>query len=319
MHISEIFERDSTTFSFEFFPPKASEGVEELFAGIAEFETLRPSFVSVTYGAGGSTRELTRELVVRLKGGTTLDPVPHLTCVAHSEEEINSILHRYAERGISNIIALGGDLPHTMNGHDRSKDAFRYAANLVAHIRKFNESGAHPNKGGFGIGVAGYPEGHPGTPNRLREIELLKAKVDAGADYICTQLFFENRDFYDFRDRCNLAGVRVPIIAGIMPVSSLKVMLRMAETAQGTRFPAPLQRAINRTGGDPDAVRRVGLHWATEQCRDLLDHKVRGIHFYTLNRSTATREIYLNLGVKDSRSLIRGGEPGPGELIFKSQ
>jgi len=319
MHISDIFQRDATTFSFEFFPPRAPEAAEELFAGIAEFETLHPSFVSVTYGAGGSTRELTRDLVVRLKAKTQLDPVPHLTCVAHDDGEIRSILQRYAEHGISNIIALGGDLPQTLNGHDRAADSFRYACDLVTFIRKFSESGAHPDKRGFGVGVAGYPEGHPATPNRLREIEYLKAKVDAGADYICTQLFFNNADFYDFRDRCHLAGIRVPIIAGIMPVTSIKVMLRMAETALGARFPAPLQRAINRTGGDPDAVRRVGIHWATEQCRDLLDHQVRGIHFYTLNRSTATREIYLNLGVKDSRSLISTDGPGPGGVIFKSQ
>ena len=316
MHISEIFKRDSTTFSFEFFPPKSAEGANELFAGIAEFESLHPSFVSVTYGAGGSTRELTRDLVVRLNKETKLDPVPHLTCVCHNESEIHAILERYAEHGVSNILALGGDVPVAQTGYDRSTDAFRFATDLVAFIRKFNDSKAHPHPKGFGVGVAGYPEGHPSTPNRLKEIDYLKAKVDAGADYICTQLFFENKDFYDFRDRCTLAGIKVPIIAGIMPVTSLKVMLRMAETALGARFPATLQRAINRTGGDPDAVRRVGIHWATEQCRDLLDHDVRGIHFYTLNRSTATREIYLNLGVKDSRSLISNGG---GATIFSSK
>jgi len=316
MHIADIFQRDATTFSFEFFPPRTRELADDLFAGIAEFESLRPSFVSVTYGAGGSTRELTRDLVVRLHSEANLDPVPHLTCVCHSREEVRSIVQRYAEHGISNIIALGGDVPQGLAEFDRSKDAFRYAADLVKFIRDFNQSGAHPDKRGFGVGVAGYPEGHPGTPNRLKEIEYLKAKVDAGADYICTQLFFDNRDFYDFRDRCQMAGIRVPILAGIMPVTSLKVMMRMAETALGARFPAPLQRAINRTGGDPDAVRRVGIHWATEQCRDLLDHQVRGIHFYTLNRSTATREIYLNLGVKDSRSLIDGESGSHGATVF---
>ncbi|MGE3106717.1 MAG: methylenetetrahydrofolate reductase [NAD(P)H] [Phycisphaerales bacterium] len=314
MHISEIFQRDPTTFSFEFFPPKSAEGASELFAGIAEFESLAPSFVSVTYGAGGSTRELTRDLVVRLHAETKLDPVPHLTCVCHDEREIMSILERYAQSGVSNVLALGGDVPATLSAHDRSKDAFRYAADLVGYIRKFNESGLHPSPKGFGIGVAGYPEGHPSTPNRLKEIDYLKAKVDAGADYICTQLFFDNKDFYDFRDRCGIAGIKVPILAGIMPVTSIKVMLRMAETALGARFPANLQRTINRTGGDPDAVRRVGINWASEQCRDLLDHGVRGIHFYTLNRSTATREIYLNLGVKDSRSLISGSDA----TVFKA-
>jgi methylenetetrahydrofolate reductase (NADPH) len=155
---------------------------------------------------------------------------------------------------------------------------------------------------GFGVGVAGFPEGHPDTPNRLREMEFLKRKVDAGADYICTQLFFENRDFYDFRERCELAGIRVPIVAGIMPIATKAGMLRIAELALGARIPAKLLRAVNRAGDD-EAVKKVGVHWATEQCRDLLDNSVRGIHFYTLNRSDATRQIYENLGVKNSAAL----------------
>jgi methylenetetrahydrofolate reductase (NADPH) len=311
MHIVDIFQQDSTTFSFEFFPPRSAEAAEDLYQTIAECEALKPSFVSVTYGAGGSTRELTRDLVLRLKRETRLDPVPHLTCVCHQEDEIRTLLERYAEAGISNLLALGGDVPASHNAWDRTRDAFRYATDLVRYVRKL---GCCPDRRGFGIGVAGYPEGHPDTPNRMLELDYLKAKVDAGADYICTQLFFDNRDFYDFRDRCQLHGIKVPILAGIMPITSLKVMARMAETALGARFPAPLLRAINRTGGDPDAVRRVGIHWATEQCRDLLDHNVRGIHFYTLNKSTATREIYLNLGVKDSRSLIGNGD-GTAKLM----
>jgi methylenetetrahydrofolate reductase (NADPH) len=304
MHIKDILAQHSTTFSFEFFPPKTPEAAEALYQSIVELEGLRPSFVSVTYGAGGSTREVTHDLVVRLKTETKMDPVPHLTCVCHSEAEINAILERYAKAGVSNILALGGDIPRTMPNHDRGKDAFRYASQLVAHIKKFNERGLHPDPRGFGICVAGYPEGHPGTPNRVKEMDNLKAKVDAGADWICTQLFFQNADFYDFRDRCLLAGINVPIVAGIMPISSVKGMLAMADMALGARFPAPLMRAINRTGGDAEAVRRVGVHWATEQCRDLLDNNVRGIHFYTLNKSTATREIYNSLGVRDTLSLL---------------
>lgn len=304
MHIRDIFAQHSTTFSFEFFPPKTADAAESLFTNILELEPLQPSFVSVTYGAGGGTREMTNDLVVRLKTQTKMDPVPHLTCVCHSEAEINAILERYAKAGVSNILALGGDVPRSMPNHDRSTDAFRYASQLVAHIKKFNERGLHPDPRGFGICVAGYPEGHPGTPNRLREMDYLKAKVDAGADWICTQLFFDNHDFFDFRDRCTLAGITIPIVAGVMPVSSVKGMISMADMALGCKFPAPLMRAINRTGGDPDAVRRVGNHWATEQCRELLDRDVRGIHFYTLNKSTATREIYNTLGVRDTLSLL---------------
>ena len=154
-----------------------------------------------------------------------------------------------------------------------------------------------------GIGVAGFPEGHPGTPNRLLEMEHLKAKVDQGAAYICTQLFFDNRDFYDFRARCDLMGINVPIIAGIMPITSAGNLKRMAELAAGARFPAGLLRAIRRAADDADAVKRVGVQWATEQCRDLLDREVLGIHFYTLNRSDATVQIYQNLGVTDSVGL----------------
>lgn len=303
MHIRDIFSKVRTTFSFEFFPPRDEPAAGELFENIAELEQLKPTFVSVTYGAGGSTRELTRNLVVRISEETGLDPVPHLTCVCQTQSDIEQILYRYAEHGISNILALRGDAPRDMGNYDPEKDAFRYAAGLVSFIRKFGESGGHPDRRGFGIGVAGFPEGHPQTPNRLLEIDYLKAKIDAGADYIVTQLFFENRDFYDFRDRCRLAGISVPIIAGIMPITSMAGMKRMAELALGARYPAPLLRALGRTDGKPENVRRVGVHWATEQCRDLLDHDVAGIHLYTLNKSTATREIYRTLGVQDSRAL----------------
>ena len=207
---------------------------------------------------------------------------------------------KYAEAGVSNILALGGDAPRDLTAYVKANDAFQHAGDLVRFIRKFNESGVHPDKRGFGIGVAGFPEGHPTTPNRLDELEHTRAKVDEGADYICTQLFFDNRDFYDYRERCELAGIAAPIIAGIMPVTSLSSMKRMAQLALGARFPARLTRALQRCQDDPAAVRNVGIHWATEQCRDLLDNGVKGIHMYTLNKSDATRQIYQNLGLRDS-------------------
>ncbi|MEO0512310.1 MAG: methylenetetrahydrofolate reductase [NAD(P)H] [Planctomycetota bacterium] len=302
MHISDVFAERRPTFSFEFFPPKSSQAAADLFDNVAELEALRPQFVSVTYGAGGSTRELTRELVRRIKTETLIDPIPHLTSVRHNEREISEILSQYCELGVSNVLALRGDPPAGDASYSASDDAFEYASELVAFVRGFGEK-HHADRRGFGIGVAGFPEGHPGCPNRVEEIEHLRAKVDAGADYICTQLFFDNRDFYDFRDRCRLAGIGVPILAGIMPITSMKGMARMAELALGARYPAALLRALNRTSGEAESVRRVGVHWATEQCRDLLDHGVDGIHFYTLNKSKATREIYATLGVQDSRQL----------------
>jgi methylenetetrahydrofolate reductase (NADPH) len=307
VHINDIFATDETTVSFEFFPPKTAADAQVLYENIAELETLHPSFVSVTYGAGGSTRQLTHDLVLRLKQTTMLDPIPHLTCVGHSELEIDEILTKYAEAGVSNILALGGDLPRDTPNYDRKSDAFQHAAQLVRFTRRMNASGVHPDRRGFGIGVAGFPEGHPATPNRLEEMDHLKAKVDAGADYICTQLFFDNRDFYDFRERCELAGIDVPILAGIMPITSLTGMKRMAQLALGARVPAKLQRALGRAAGDAEAVKRVGIHWATEQSRDLLDNQVRGIHFYTLNKSDATRQIYQSLGLQDSISLRGAG------------
>jgi methylenetetrahydrofolate reductase (NADPH) len=301
MHIQDIFQAHRTTFSFEFFPPKTDAASEELFANIARLQELQPSFVSVTYGAGGSTRERTHDLIVRIHRETSLTAVSHLTCVCHTRDELAAILDRYARSGIENILALGGDPPRERPNYDRSQDAFCHAEGLVRFIKSWRT--ADPR--GFGVGVAGFPEGHPATPNRLQEMDYLKQKVDAGADYVCTQLFFDNHDFYDFRERCDLAGVRVPIIAGIMPITSKGGMVRMAELALGARFPAALLRAVNRCADD-QAVARVGVHWATEQCRDLLDNGVRGIHFYTLNRSDATRQIYENLGVKDSAALRAG-------------
>lgn len=300
MHIQDIFAHQRLTLSFEFFPPKDDEAAELLYRGIAELEPLRPSFVSVTYGAGGSTRERTHELVVRLKEHTTLDPIPHLTCVNHDEAQIRSILERFAEHGISNIMALAGDPPKGTEDPALARASFPHAADLVRFIKKFNSESSHPDSRGFGIGVAGFAEGHPSTPNRLVEMDHLKAKVDEGADYIVTQLFFDNHDFYDFRERCDLAGITVPILAGIMPITSSKGLYRMAELALGAHFPARLLKAISRCDGDEKFVRKVGVQWAAEQCRDLLDNNARGIHLYTLNRSTATREIYASLGVKDS-------------------
>jgi methylenetetrahydrofolate reductase (NADPH) len=297
MHIREIFAARRPTFSFEFFPPKTAEGAEALFQTIRELEALRPAFVSVTYGAGGSTRELTHDLVVRIKTETALEAVPHLTCVCHSEEDITSVIGRYARAGVSNILALGGDPPRGMSAYDKSKDAFQHAADLVKFIQQYNSTGFHSDPAGFGVGVAGFPEGHPATPNRLMEMDYLKAKVDAGADYICTQLFFDNRDFEDFRERCLLAGIVVPIIAGIMPITSASGMRRMADLAGGARFPAKLLKKIGACGNDEAAVQQAGIEYATEQCAELLKNDVEGIHFYTLNKSRATREICANLGI----------------------
>ncbi|MDR1146397.1 MAG: methylenetetrahydrofolate reductase [NAD(P)H] [Verrucomicrobiales bacterium] len=286
MLFREILARRRPTFSFEFFPPKNEAEAETLFHTIAALMPLRPAAVSVTYGAGGSARDRTQRLVTRLARETDLTVVAHLTCGGADRDAIHAILEHYDRHGIHNILALRGDpspgTPSAAGGD------FPHAADLVAFIKQH-----FPR---FGIGVAGFPEGHPATPNRLREIEFLQAKVAAGADYLVTQLFFDNRDFYDFRERCELAGINVPIIAGIMPITTLAGMRRMAELAGGARFPAPLLKAVARAADDA-GVARVGAHWATEQVRDLVDHGVSGVHFYTLNRAATTRKIYETLNL----------------------
>ncbi len=290
MHIRDILNAHHPCFSFEFFPPRTYEAAEQLYRTIGDLAPLRPSYVSVTYGAGGSTRDLTHGLVIRLRQHTKLTIVAHLTCVGASKDEIGAVLSEYHEHGIENIMALRGDPPQGEMMFRQPEGGFARAVDLVRFIKN--------NFPGLGVGVAGFPEGHPETPNRLREMEYLKAKVDAGADYICTQLFFDNRDFYDFCERCALAGITVPIIAGLMPITSLKGMQRMADLALGARFPARLMKSLTRAKDD-SYVEAVGIHWATEQVRDLIDCGVKGVHFYTLNRSKATVRIYETLGLKN--------------------
>lgn len=300
MHIQDILAANETTFSFEFFPPRTPESSERLSQTIAELEPFAPSFVSITYGAGGTTRELTPDLVVRLRRTTALDPIPHLTCLGHTERDVTAMLERYAAAGVSNLLALRGDSP---TGAPLPPGSFARAADLVRTIRQFS----HPaDRRGFGIGVAGFPEGHPGMPNRLKEMDYLKAKVDAGADYICTQLFFDNHDFHDFCERCELASIRVPILAGLMPVTSVRGLHRMADLAGGARVPARLLKALQRAGDSDEEVARIGIHHTTEQCADLLHHGVAGLHFYTLNQSAPTSEILYRLGRRKGQKAATG-------------
>ncbi|MDL1965239.1 MAG: methylenetetrahydrofolate reductase, partial [Candidatus Desulfofervidus auxilii] len=228
MRVKDILNATKISFSFEFFPPKTEASWRQLFDTISELMLLKPSYVNVTYGAGGSTRDRTYNLVTQIQRETGLTVVSHLSCIGSTKEEIRSILEKYNQSGVENILALRGDPPKGQKLSSLKGD-FKYAADLVAFIKKH-----FPH---MSIGVGGYPEGHPETPNRLKEIEYLKAKVDAGADYIVTQLFFDNRDFYDFCERCELVGIHVPIIAGILPITSYQGMICMAELAAGSRLP----------------------------------------------------------------------------------
>jgi methylenetetrahydrofolate reductase (NADPH) len=290
MLMKDVLNQDSTSLSFEFFPPKTQQGWQRLFENIAELAPLKPSSVSVTYGAGGTARSQTNELVLRIHRETGITVVPHQTCVASTRADVHNIISQYHQAGIKNVLALRGDPPQDEENWRPPADGFEHAIDLVRYIRQ--------NFPTMSIGVAGFPEGHPEMPNRLLEIEYLKQKVDAGADYIVTQLFFDNRDFYDFCQRCELAGITVPIIAGVMPLRNRQGMARMAELAAGARFPAELLRRVY-AAADEQEVERIGTDWATEQVRDLVANKVRGVHFYTLNSSDATRQIFERLNLSN--------------------
>ncbi len=273
-------------FSFEFFPPKKDEDWEKLFETIAALSPLNPSYVSVTYGAGGSTRSRTHDLVTRIQKETGLTVVSHLTCISSDREETGTILENYQENGIVNVLALRGDKPAGVATIEEAIKDFPHAIDLVGFIKT-----SYP---AIGVGVAGFPEGHPETPNRMKEIEYLKEKIDAGADYIVTQLFFDNRDYFDFVERCAIAGITVPIIPGIMPITTKKGMIRMSELALGARVPAPLLSKVMNAANDTE-VASIGIEWATSQVQELIDHNIKGIHFYTLNMADATLRIFNNI------------------------
>ena len=294
MLVKEILNSIRPSLSFEFFPPKTEAGFDKLFQAVSDLMQLKPSYASVTYGAGGSTRDYTANLVVQIQKEMGLTVVSHLTCVGSTRDEIMSILEKGAESGIENILALRGDPPKGETVWKYPENGFDYAADLVSFIKK--------NYPHMCIGVAGFPEGHPLTPNRLKEMEYLKAKVDAGADYIVTQLFFDNRDFYDFCERCALAGIHVPVVAGIMPITTRKGLIRMAELAEGARFPACFLRSVARAEND-EYFEEIGIHWAAEQLLNLVNNDVRGIHLYSLNSSQTIFKIFKSLGIKDASQL----------------
>lgn len=288
MRIDEIIGRGLPTVSFEFFPPKNETGFAQLYATIAELFPLKPSYVSVTYGAGGSTRARTVDLVSRIQNDLKIRAMAHLTCVGHTADEIGGILDQLWDAGIRNVLALRGDPPQGQSQFVAPAGGFGNANELVAYVR-----GRHD----FSIGVAGYPEGHPQCLNRTRDLEHLKQKVDAGAGYAITQLFFDNTDFYRFRDEARAMGITVPIVAGIMPILSINQTKRFISMC-GAKIPHSLLTRLETMDAQPDAMYAAGVEYATNQCRDLLAAGADGLHFYTLNKSKATVEIVKSLDVK---------------------
>lgn len=285
MKIREILKSLQPCYSFEFFPPKDNDGFNQLFETIENLKNWTPAFVSVTFGAGGSTRSKTVELVGRIKNEIGLESMAHLTCVGSDADEIRSILDSLKSKGIENVLALRGDPPQDQQEFVKPANGFGHANELVAFIRKHYD---------FCLGVAGYPEGHIECPDKTKDLANLKTKVDAGADFIVTQLFFDNDRYFDFVDRAQALGINVPIIPGIMPIGNVNQVKRFTKMC-GATIPHALLERLEKHQEDASAVRAIGIEHATGQCEDLLSQGAPGIHFYTLNRSTATLSILESL------------------------
>ncbi len=283
MKIVDHLSQTRPIFSFEFFPPKDEEGRERLFYTVARLKDYRPAYVSVTYGAGGSTRRLTVELVKQIQRETGIDAMAHLTCVGSTRDEIAGILSELAAGGIENVLPLRGDPPRGEAEFRPTEGGFAHATELVAFIReRFGDR--------FCLAAAAYPEKHPESPSLTADLAHLRAKVDAGVDLLITQLFFDSRDYFAFVVRARAAGIRVPILPGIMPITNLSQIKRFTATC-GASIPAALLERLEAVGEDAEQVRAIGVGYATRQCRELIDGGAPGIHFYTLNRSPATVQI----------------------------
>ncbi|MFI5265758.1 MAG: methylenetetrahydrofolate reductase [NAD(P)H] [Chloroflexota bacterium] len=287
MRIAEQFGHGRPVFSFEFFPPKTTEGVDALYRTVFEdLAPLKPTFVSVTYGAGGSTQDLTVELVSTIKRDLGIEAMCHLTCVGHSAGELAQVLDRLQANGIENVLALRGDPPRGQEHFERPADGFGYAQELTRFIR---------SRYGFCLGGSCYPEGHPDCPDSAEDLRHLREKVDSGAEFLISQLFFEPEVYFDFVERARTIGIGVPIVPGILPVLSLPQIERFTALC-GASIP-PRLRARLETCVDEPAVVQAGIDWASEQCSALLQGGAPGIHFYSLNRAHSVRAILDNLGL----------------------
>ncbi len=281
MRIRELLATGRPSFSFEFFPPKTEEGSSHLLETIESLKDLRPTYVSVTYGAGGSTRDLTIDLVRRIQQDFGIETMAHLTCVGSNREEIREVVDRLAGSGIQNVLALRGDPPKGQSAFSAVEGGFRHASELAAFLRE---------NWNLCVGGACYPEGHTEAVSLEADISHLRHKVEAGAEFLVTQLFFDNQRYFDFVRRVREAGIGVPIVPGLMPITNVDQVERFTKMC-GASIPEPLLSELQRLRDRPEAVLSLGVAHATAQCLDLLAKGAHGVHFYTLNKSAATRTI----------------------------
>ena len=288
MKIRDVLSSGKRSISFEFFPPKTDEGVETLFGTIDQLKVYQPDYVSVTYGAGGSTRDRTVDIVTRIKKQTGLEAMSHLTCVAQTREDAHKVLVQLQEAGIENVLALAGDPPLGEKIFRHVNGGFRYAFELIAYIRDNFD---------FGTTASCFPEGHPDSIDLSTDMFYLKRKVDAGADFLITQLFFDNSDFFAFMERVARSDIKVPVVAGILPVLSTPQIRRFTSFC-GAKIPPKLDDQLERFADDDDAAREVGIDYATRQVEELWRSGVAGIHFYTLNRGYSASRILDQLNIR---------------------
>jgi methylenetetrahydrofolate reductase (NADPH) len=286
MRIPELYASGRPVFSFEFFPPKTDAGYRSLFRTIADLTPLEPGFVSVTCGAAGSTRRKTADLVNRIQRETGLTAMAHVTCTGHSAEELAGSLEEMERAGIENVLALRGDLPKDQPDWQPAPGGFRHANELATFIK---------SRFGFSLGGACYPEKHHEAPSFEEDLANLRKKTEAGVEFLITQLFLDNRPFFRFVERARDAGIEVPIVPGIMPMVSLKNLRSAMQLSPGSKAPPDLEERLVEAGEDADHAIEIGVQWATRQCRELLDGGAPGIHFFTLNKSPATRKVHGNL------------------------
>jgi methylenetetrahydrofolate reductase (NADPH) len=286
MKIIDILNKRPASFSFEFFPPKSQDGWDQLFNTIESLKVWNPAYVSVTYGAGGSTRRQTIDLVSRIKHEIGLESMAHLTCVDSTKDQILETLNSLKEKGIENVLPLRGDPPKGKTSFVKAENGFGYASELVKFIRD--------NQYSFCLGVAGYPESHQECGSLDQDIDNLKKKVDAGADFIITQLFFDNRFYFDFLDKIKAVGINIPVLPGIMPIVNVKQVKKFTKMC-GASIPETLISKLEKVQDQAESVQAIGVEHATQQCDELIQAGAPGIHFYTLNRSNSTLQILENL------------------------